>query len=154
MSLATPPLDFFADLSVRVGAPQEVGATQHGQRRLIPILGGEARGVGWTARVLPGGADYQLTVSPHLTELDARYVLETDGGDRIYVHNRALRVAAPEVIARLMRGEAVDPAQVYFRCSPSFETASPTLGWIAERLFIGTGVRRPELVEVRFFTVS
>lgn len=31
---------------VTVGAPQEVGATVHGQRRLIPILGGEARGTG------------------------------------------------------------------------------------------------------------
>lgn len=151
----TPPtLEFFAELSVHVAAPQEVGPTVHGQRRLIPILGGEARGTGWTARVLPGGADYQLIVSPRLAELDARYVLETDAGDLIYVQNRALRAAAPEVTARLLRGEPVDPAQVYFRCSPSFETASPALGWIAERLFIGSGVRRPDRVEMQFFTVN
>jgi hypothetical protein len=154
MSLSAPILEFFAELSVDVGVPQEVGSTVHGQRRLIPILGGEARGTGWTARVLPGGADYQLIVSPRLAELDARYVLETDAGDLIYVQNRALRAAAPEVTARLLRGEPVDPAQVYFRCSPSFETASPALGWIAERLFIGSGVRRPERVEMQFFTVN
>ena len=154
MSIAAPTLDFFAELSVLVGVPQEVGHTQHGQRRLIPILGGEARGAGWTARVLPGGADYQLIVSPRLAELDARYVLETDGGDLIYVQNRALRAAEPEVTARLLRGDAVDPALVYFRCSPSFETASPALGWISERLFIGSGVRRPERVEMQFFTVN
>ncbi len=75
MSFTAPTLEFFAELSVRVGTPQEVGPTVHGQRRLIPILGGEARGDGWTARVLPGGADYQLIVSPRLAELDARYVL-------------------------------------------------------------------------------
>jgi hypothetical protein len=151
----TPPtLVFFAELSVLVGVPQEVGPTLHGQRRLIPILGGEARGTGWTARVLPGGADYQLIVSPRLAELDARYVLETDAGDLIYVRNRALRAAEPEVTARLLRGDPVDPALVYFRCCPSFETASPTLGWIAERLFIGSGVRRPERVEMQFFTVQ
>jgi len=154
MPFTPPTLEFFAELSVLVGAPQEIGHTVHGQRRLIPILGGEARGAGWTARVLPGGADYQLIVSPRLAELDARYVLETDAGDLIYVHNRALRAAAPEVTARLLRGEAVDPQQVYFRCSPSFETASPALGWIAERLFIGSGVRRPERVEMQFFTVN
>ncbi len=154
MSIAAPTLEFFAELSVRVGVPQEVGPTLHGQRRLIPILGGEARGDGWTARVLPGGADYQLIVSPRLAELDARYVLETDAGDLIYVQNRALRAAAPEVTARLLRGEPVDPALVYFRCSPSFETASPALGWITERLFIGSGVRRPERVEMQFFTVN
>lgn len=154
MSFSAPHLEFFAELSVDVGQPQEVGPTVHGQRRLIPILGGQARGTGWTARVLPGGADYQLIVSPRLAELDARYVLETDAGDLIYVQNRALRAAAPEVTARLLRGEPVDPAQVYFRCSPSFETASPALGWIAERLFIGSGVRRPERVEMQFFTVN
>ena len=154
MSLSAPALEFFAELSVDVGVPQEVGLTVHGQRRLIPILGGAARGNGWTARVLPGGADYQLIVSPRLAELDARYVLETDAGDLIYVQNRALRAAAPEVTARLLRGEPVDPALVYFRCSPSFETASPALGWIAERLFIGSGVRRPERVEMQFFTVN
>lgn len=154
MSFTIPTLEFFAELSVLVGTPQEVGPTQHGQRRLIPILGGEARGAGWTARVLPGGADYQLIVSPRLAELDARYLLETDGGDLIYVHNRALRAAAPEVTARLLRGDPVDPSQVYFRCSPSFETASPALGWIAERIFIGSGVRRPERVEMQFFTVN
>jgi hypothetical protein len=152
--MIAPALEFFAELSVDVGVPQEVGHTAHGQRRLIPILGGTARGAGWTARVLPGGADYQLIVSPRLAELDARYVLETDAGDLIYVQNRALRAAAPEVTARLLRGDPVDPALVYFRCSPSFETASPALGWIAERLFIGSGVRRPERVEMQFFTVN
>lgn len=154
MSLNPPSLEFFAELSVSVGAPQEVGHTVHGQRRLIPILGGQARGTGWTARVLPGGADYQLIVSPRLAELDARYVLETDAGDLIYVQNRALRAAEPEITARLLRGDPVDPALVYFRCSPSFETASPALGWIAERLFIGSGVRRPDRVEMHFFTVN
>lgn len=154
MSLAAPTLEFFAELSVNVGVPQEVGHTVHGQRRLIPILGGQARGHGWTARVLPGGADYQLIVSLRLAELDARYVLETDAGDLIYVQNRALRAAEPEITARLLRGDPVDPALVYFRCSPSFETASPALGWIAERLFIGSGVRRPDRVEMQFFTVN
>jgi len=155
MQHPTPPtLEFFAQLSVLVGRPQEVGQTVHGMRRLIPILGGEARGLGWSARVLPGGADFQLIVNPRLAELDARYVMETDAGDLIYVQNRAVRVAAPEVMSRLIRGEAVDPQLIYFRCSPSFETASPTLGWISERLFVGTGVRRPDRVEMQFFTVA
>lgn len=151
---APPTLEFFADLSVTVGRPQEVGQTVHGMRRLIPILGGEARGLDWSARVLPGGADFQLIVNPRLAELDARYVLETDAGDLIYVQNRAVRVAEPEVMGRLIRGEAVDPQLIYFRCSPSFETASPALGWISERLFVGTGVRRPDRVEMQFFTVN
>jgi len=152
--LPDPQLRFFADLRVEVGAPQEVGRTVHGLRRLIPIIGGTARGDGWSARVLPGGADFQLIVSDRLSELDARYVLETDGGDLVYVHNRAVRSGPADQIARLVRGEPVDPAQIYFRCSPGFETASPALSWIAERMFVGTGVRHPDAVAMRFFELA
>ena len=146
-----PHLQFFCELAVEVGVPIEVGRTLRGLRRMIPITGGQARGDGWTARVLPGGADYQLVVGDTLAELQAHYVLETDGGDRIYVRNQAIRHAPAEVTARLLRGEPVDPAQVYFRCVPALETGSPALAWINERLFVGSGVRRPQQVEMKFF---
>ena len=153
-ALPTPSLQFFADLAVQVATPQEVGQTAHGLRRLIPIVGGSAAGEGWTARVLPGGADFQLVVNDHLAELDARYCLETDGGDLIYVQNRAIRTGPPALIARLIRGEPVDPSQIYFRCCPIFETASKTLHWITERMFIGTGARYPDQVVMRFFVLG
>jgi hypothetical protein len=152
-NLPTPALKFFADLSVQVAPPIEVGATVHGTRRLIPIVGGNVQGDGWTARVLPGGADFQLIVTNQLAELDARYVLETDAGDAIYVQNHAVRTAPPEVMAKLIKGEPVNPESVYFRCTPRFETASPALAWISERLFIGTGARHPDRVVMRFFEV-
>ena len=150
----TPQLNFFADLSVQVDAPQEVGQTIHGIRRLIPIRSGTVQGRGWTGRVLPGGADFQLLVNARMAELDARYVIEADGGDLIYVQNHAVRTAPPEVMAQLVRGEPVDPQLVYFRCSPRFETASSSLAWISERLFIGTGARHPNQVVMRFFEVA
>ena len=80
-------------------------------------------------------------------------MLELDGGDRIYVKNDAVRTAPPDVMARLVRGEPVDPSAVYFRCVPTFETASATLRWIMERVFLGNGVRRPSDVVMRFFEV-
>ena len=126
----------------------------HGRRRLIPILGGQVHGQGWQAQVLPGGADFQLIVSPTLAELDARYTLQTNSGDLVYVHNLALRAADPDTMARLARGETVDPAQVYFRCTPRFETASTSLAWITERLFVGSGVRQPDSVHIRLFELA
>jgi hypothetical protein len=153
-SLTPPQLKFFADLAVQVDRPQEVGRTARGLRRLIPILGGEASGEGWKARVLPGGADFQLVVSDTLAELDARYVLETEAGELIYVQNRAIRSGPPELMAKLVRGEPVDPAQIYFRCSPSFETASPSLQWITERMFVGAGARHPDKVVMRFWELA
>ena len=153
VSLAAPTLERFADLSVQVGAPVEVGAMPHGARRLIPILGGTCSARDWSARVLPGGADFQLVVNERMARLEARYVLETDAGDRIYVVNDAIRTAAPAVMARLVRGEPVDPANVYFRCVPRFEVAAPALRWMMERMFVGTGLRRPDEVVMRFFEV-
>jgi len=152
--LPTPLLKPFADAEIQVAAPQEVGRGPRGVRRLIPILSGEFRGDGWHARVLPGGADFQLLVGETLAELDARYVLELDGGDLVYVRNRAIRSGPPDVMAKLARGEPVDPSQVYFRCSPSFETASEPLRWINERMFVGSGVRRPDRVLLRLFELA
>ena len=107
----------------------------------------------WSARVLAGGADHQRIVGATLAELDARYVLETDAGELIYVANRAVRSAAPEVMQCLARGEPVNPDQVYFRCTPTFETAAPRWAWLSERLFVGNGVRLPGQVALRFFEV-
>ncbi len=149
-ALPDPRFRFFADLCVDVGTAQDVGTTAHGGRRLIPILGGTARGEGWSARVLPGGADFQRIVHAGLAELDARYVLETDAGDLIYVSNQALRSGDAQLMARLARGEPVDPAQIYFRCAPRLETASRALAWVNERLFVGTGARHPDQVRMRF----
>lgn len=157
MTAAPPlplPLAHFADLAVTVGAPIEVGVTPRGRRRMIPITGGTATGHGWTARVLPGGADYQVVVNDSRAQLEAHYVLETDGGDRIYVRNRAIRVAAPEVTAALVRGEQVDASLVYFRCIPTLETAAPALAWINDRLFAGSGRRLPEQVAMSFYELA
>ncbi|SEK06888.1 Protein of unknown function [Variovorax sp. OK605] len=153
-SIAAPTLEHFADLRVEVGVPQVLGNSTRGLRRTVPITGGEAVGHGWRARVLPGGSDFQLIVSDTLSELDARYGLETDAGDLLYVQNRAVRSASPEVMGRLLRGEPVDPSQVYFRCSPRFETASASLKWITERMFVGAGMRHPAEVVMRFYLLA
>ncbi|GAO72461.1 hypothetical protein CSE6_023_38980 [Comamonas sp. E6] len=138
---------------MQVGPAQEVGETTRGLRRVIPIVGGQVQAEDWSARVLPGGADFQLLVSEEVAELDARYVIETDGGDLIYVSNQALRTGPAELMQRLRRGETVDPSAIYFRCAPRFETASKRFAWLGQRLFVGAGARFPEQVVMRFFEV-
>ena len=153
--LSAPSLRLLADLSVEVGAPLEVGAVPTlGRRRLIPILGGSAHGPHWQGRILPGGADFQLIAGERVALLEARYVIETDAGDLIYVENRALRSGPRELLARLARGEPVDPASIYFRCAPRFEVSAPALHWMMERLFVGSGVRHPQQVLLRFFELG
>ncbi len=149
--LPAPGLEHVADLVVMVGSPLEIGQTGSGLRRVIAITGGTVSGPQLNGRVLSGGADFQLVRPDGVAELDARYTLELDDGRRIYVTNRALRSASPEITQRLIRGEAVDPALVYFRCAPSFEVADESLRWMTRSVFVGTGARRPDRVEMSFF---
>lgn len=100
------------------------------------------------------GADFELVLTQRMAVLDARYRLQTDGGDFIYVKNPAIRICPPLQMARLLRSDPVDAAHIYFRCSPTFETASPALGWIAEGMFIGTGARHPDKGVMQFFELS
>lgn len=150
---AAPELEFLATLEVHVSAPVEVGPTPFGQRRVIPLLGGTVNGPKLKGTILPGGADFQSVRSDTFTDIQARYVIETEDGDRIYVENTGIRVAAPEDIAALVRGESVDPARVYFRTVPRFETAASSWQWLNQRLFIGTGARYPDRVELNFYLV-
>lgn len=161
--LPAPSLQHVFDLVIQVAAPMEVGdtlgATGRGKRRVIPILGGQlsgltVNGVAMKGQVLPGGADFQVIVSPTVADLEARYMLELDGGQRIYIVNRALRRAPAEITAKLARGEPVDPALVYFRSTPTFEVAAPELEWMTESLFVGTGCRRPDRVELSVFRLD
>jgi len=150
---AAPELEFLATLKIHVSAPVEVGPTPFGQRRVIPLLGGTVNGPKLKGTILPGGADFQSVRSDTFTDIQARYVIETADGDRIYVENTGIRVAAPEDIAALVRGEPVDPARVYFRTVPRFETAANSWQWLNQRLFIGTGARYPDRVELNFYLV-
>ena len=89
--LAAPRLTWFADVSVDVGEPLVLGDGAQGLRRVVPILGGHARGEGWTGRVLPGGHDFQLTYkSSDCTQLSADYFLQAADGTNIHVFNEGL----------------------------------------------------------------
>ena len=104
--------------------------------------------------VLPGGADWQIVRADGLAELDTRYTLETDDGKLIYVQNPGIRHAPPEVTARLMAGQPVDPSLVYFRSAPRFETSAPELAWLMRSIFVGTGERQPADVILRFWKLA
>jgi Protein of unknown function (DUF3237) len=156
MSLPAPSLRHVCDLSVTVSPPIEAGQTQglstRGKRRIIPITGGTVRGH-INGAVLAAGADFQIIVSDTTADLDARYILRLDDGSHVYVHNTALRRASAEDVARLIRGEAVPPERVYFRCVPRFEVENPALQWLTQSIFIGTATRAPDGVELSIYEV-
>ncbi|GAA4379768.1 DUF3237 domain-containing protein [Paeniglutamicibacter cryotolerans] len=152
---ANPPrLVFLASLSIEVATPIEVGPTLEGTRRVIPIQGGTVSGPRLNGRILPGGADFQLLTSDTLTELEAKYVIETTSGERIYVANFGLRTGTPEDIAALVRGEEVPPERIYFRCTPRLLSAGEEWGWLASRIILGVGTRLPTEVRLELWIVE
>lgn len=153
MAEEQPRLDFVGAVEAEVAAPVVVGAGAIGERRIVPILGGRVSGPRLEGEILPGGADFQLIRPDGVAEIEARYTLRLSDGALVYVVNRGLRHAAPEDMARLLRGEPVPPERVYFRTAPAFETASPAHAWLQRGLFVGFGERRPASVLVRVFAV-
>jgi hypothetical protein len=162
MPLPAPVLEHVADLTVLVAAPIDAGAmvglNSRGRRRIIPITGGTMHGPALQGRILPGGADFQIVVSDTCADLDARYLIELEGptyqGQHVFVQNRALRRGSAQDVARLVRGEAVDPDAIYFRCVPTFEVSCAALNWLTESIFIGTGARYPDRVLISLYRVA
>ena len=137
-----------------LAAPQELGETPQGRRRIIGITGGRFGGERLSGRVLPGGADWQVVRPDGVADLDARYTLETSDGALIYVRNRGYRHGPPEIIRRLSSGEAVDPSLYYMRTTPRFETGDPRYAWLNRVICVATGARRREAVELEVFEVT
>jgi hypothetical protein len=154
LDIATPCLVHVCDVLAQLAPVVEVGRSARGERRVIPITGGEVRGPRLAGRILPGGADFQLIDADGLAEIHARYVIETTSGARAYVENSGMRHGPAELIARQRQGEIVDPSQIYFRATPRFETAAPDLAWLMRSIFVCSGARLPDRVQLRFFEVT
>jgi hypothetical protein len=158
MTLLAPTLLHVADLKVLVAQPLEagqvIGLNSRGRRRIIPIVGGTVKGPLLNGKILAAGADFQIVVSETSADLDARYIIELDSGEHIFVQNHALRRGSAENIAKLVRGEVVDPAEIYFRCVPTFEVSQPSLQWMTESIFLGTGARFPDHVLISIYRVE
>jgi hypothetical protein len=131
-------------LTLKVGPPQNLGATPLGRRLVVPVLGGRFEGSKLKGMVETGGSDWILVRPDGAMQLDVRLTLKTDDGVLIGMTYRGFRHGPADVIERLNRGEAVDPAAYYFRVAPFFETASEDYGWLNRIVAVATGQRTPD----------
>jgi hypothetical protein len=149
-----PNFEFATTLDISVASPLEVGDIGAGERRMIPILGGTAKGPLLNGRILPGGSDIQIVRRDGTTDLVARYTIEADDGALVFIENRGVRGGPPELLAKLRRGEPVDPKKIYFRTSPRFEAASLVHQLLAQSLFIAVGARHPDRVVLDVWRIA
>jgi muconolactone delta-isomerase len=142
-SLPDPRLTPLYRLEASLGQPLDLGETAHGHRRIVPLASGTFTGPSLSGTLVPGAsADWQ-TVLPDGTALgDIRYTLRTDRGDLLDVRSRSVRHGTAEVLARLGRGEDVDPSEYTFRAATQIETAATDLDWLNKGVFISVAGRQ------------
>lgn len=141
--------------SVAVAPISVVGVVPTGERRFIPIEGGEVKGPLFTGRVLKGSGDWQVLRSDGVISLEASYILESEDGTRIAVLNRGLRVASPEVTERMMKGDTVAPSEYYFRTAASFEApVGSRYEWMNKAVFVGVAERKHNAAVVHFYQIQ
>ncbi|HEY1362790.1 MAG TPA: DUF3237 domain-containing protein [Xanthobacteraceae bacterium] len=140
--------DFLLSLTAEVGELISLGAGPLGERRVVYITGGSFAGPSLEGEVL-GGADWQILRGDGALELDARYAIREARGGVAQVRSQGYRYGPPEVMARLARGEDVDPASYYFRSIMRFETGASELAWLNRTIGIATAERKARRVELR-----
>lgn len=153
-AVPTPVFEEAFRIEARVAEPIVVGQDGvHGRRQLIRIVGGDVSGK-LTGRLMPGGVDSQIIRPDGLTELVARYAIELDDGERIYIDNAGIRrITDPQVAPAAAKGGIVDPKYVYFVTVPTFETYTERYRWLERSIFFCYGVRMPNRVRLRFFEI-
>ena len=142
--LPCPRLTAIYRLEATLGQPLDLGDTARGHRRIAPLTGGTFSGPEINGTLVAGAsADWQTVLRDGTTLGDVRYTLRTDGGELLDVQSRGVRHGSAEVLARLARGEVVDPSEYTFRTSTLIETAAPNLAWLNKGIFVAVGGRQP-----------
>ena len=132
-------------LQALLDPPHINAATPLGVRKAVPVIGGTFEGERLRGTIAPyGGHDWALTRNDGALILDVRLTLITDDGEAILMTYYGIRTGSPDALARLARGQAVDPSELYFRTTPRFETASEKYGWLNSIICVGMGERPPE----------
>lgn len=131
-----------------------LGHTPYGERRVIGISGGTVSGPKLNGRILPGGSDWQIIRADGAADIQARYTIESDTGARILVYSAGLRHGPPEVMARLAKGDNVDPSLYYFRTVLRFEAADPSVDWLNRILALARGQREARAVRLDVYEVE
>jgi hypothetical protein len=153
-SAPPPTLEYVFSIKATLAAPVEQGEIDGKRKRFIAITGGSVEGPKLQGEVLPGGGDWQAIGPDGRTEVYARYSVRAKDGTVITIINPGIRIGPKDVIARLAKGEDVDPSLYYFRTTPSFDVRPGPFEWLRNRVFVARGIRKPDHVLIDFYEVK
>jgi hypothetical protein len=149
-----PPLHPMMQVRCRVSPVVSLGHGPLGERRYVPLLGGEVDGPELQGEVVEGGVDWQTARSDGALEIAAHYAIRTRDGALVEVQSLGLRHGPPEVMARLARGEAVPREAYFFRTTMRFTTGAAAWDHLNRTLALACGQRSADAVLLDVYRVG
>ena len=149
-----PALSPMCRVHCEVGALVSLGPGPWGERRYVPLGGGRVEGPELNGSLVEGGVDWQVARADGALDIGAHYVIRTTDGALVEVQSDGLRHGPPEVMARLARGEDVDPAEYFFRTLMRFTTGHPDWLHLNKVMAIAKGRREARLVVLDVFRLG
>jgi len=151
---APPALLPMAQVRCEVGALVSLGAAKYGERRYVPLLGGTVAGPELNGTIVEGGVDWQVNRDDGVLDIAAHYVIRTADGALIEVQSDGMRHGAPEVMARLARGDAVARDEYFFRTLMCFQTGAPQWLHLNKVMALAVGQRQARLVVLDVYRIT
>jgi hypothetical protein len=146
VNTAPPILLPMAQVRCEVGDVLTLGVGPQGERRVVPLLGGTVQGPELSGEIVPGGTDWQVLRADGVLDIGAHYLIRSADGALVEVQSNGLRHGPTDVMARLARGESVDPAEYFFRTLMRFTTGHPAWLHLNKVMAVASGRREARLV--------
>lgn len=118
----------------------EMGQTCSGEILVSPTGDGAFSGELLQGKVVPAGMGTTCTPAPGINDIDTVMLLQADDGAYILMELKAIFDTDEAVEARLMKGEAVDPDEYYYKGVVSFRTGSNKYRWLERKICVCTGI--------------
>jgi Protein of unknown function (DUF3237) len=154
-------LEFVFQIRLHFTRVQNIESMPTGAGRgAVYIDRGTIEGPRLRGTVVPGsGGDWALFRPDGVLATDARYMLQTEDGALILMHNRGyLWGRKPDVMPRIRAwifagGPPVAPHEYYLRAFPTFEVGHGPHDWLTRHVVIGIGERRDDGNLIRYHAV-
>lgn len=147
-------LEFALEFQLSLGRRMHIEVDDAYTRGAVLIEGGSFSGPGLNGTLVPGsGGDFPLVRADGNGRFESQYLMQTDDGATILKRSTGVRHAPPEVVAKLLAQEEVDPGSYYMRMTPRFEAPKGRYEWLNHTLFVGVGQRNPTGSVFRFWKI-
>jgi hypothetical protein len=157
LDLAPPPTPILQPMTricCDVGPVVSLGAAPLGERRYVPLGGGTVSGPELNGTLVDGGVDWQIARADGVVEITAHYVMRLNDGALVEVLSEGLRHGPADVMARLARGEAVDPSEYFFRTLMRFTAGVPAWSYLNRVMAVASGRREAHRVVMDVYRLT